>query len=55
MPIGVVSKDDRGMGVLDGGPHAPREGKVLGVYRSHWGGLVRILSTPLASFIDSSM
>jgi len=36
MPSGMVSGVTRRMGVLDGGPHVPREGEVLGFFRSSW-------------------
>ena len=34
MPFRVVSWVSREVGVLDGGPHASREGEVLGVFCS---------------------
>ena len=38
MSFGVVSGVGSGIGVLDGGPHAPREGEISGVFLVHWFG-----------------
>jgi len=42
LPFVVVSAVGPGIGVLDGGPHVPREWEVLWVFLDHWGFLVHL-------------